>query len=95
MNFIIPIIWFLLFLKLFLFWLWLWQLKEYHTGRFLAHFESQKITKILSSFWRLKYPKFTKKTIIILGATVLFGIIWSFYFNAFWLVVFAPLFLLY
>jgi UDP-N-acetylmuramoyl-tripeptide--D-alanyl-D-alanine ligase len=25
-----------------LFWLYLWQLKEYHLGRFLAHFETQK-----------------------------------------------------
>lgn len=25
-----------------LFWLYLWQLKEYHIGRFLAHFETSK-----------------------------------------------------
>jgi len=25
-----------------LFWLYLWQLKEYHLGRFLAHFETAK-----------------------------------------------------
>ncbi len=61
----------LVYVKLFLFWLWLWQLKEYHLGRFIAHFkEGQALKKILSSFWRLKYPKFTKKIIIIFLAGV-------------------------
>lgn len=91
MNFIISVICFLIFLKLFLFWLWLWQLKEYHTGRFLAHFESQKFVKIVSSFWRLKYPKFTKKTIVILLGAILFGIVWCFYLNGYSLVIFAPI----
>lgn len=58
--------WFLLFLKLLLFWLWLWQLKEYHLGRFLAHFETKPLKKIVSSFWRVKYPKPTLKIIVIL-----------------------------
>jgi UDP-N-acetylmuramoyl-tripeptide--D-alanyl-D-alanine ligase len=66
MKEIIEVALFLIFAKLFLFWLWLWQLKEYHTGRFLAHFkEGQAIKKIISSLWRLKYPKFTKKIIVI------------------------------
>ncbi|MDP1538517.1 MAG: Mur ligase family protein [bacterium] len=67
---------FLIFTKLFLFWLWLWQLKEYHTGRFLAHFETQKIKKFISSFWRLKYPKFTKKIISIFLSGTLLAILW-------------------
>ena len=65
MKTFIAIIWFLLFAKALFFWLWLWQLKEYHFGRFKAHFETQKIKKIISSFYRLKLPKFTKKIIII------------------------------
>lgn len=56
----------LIYIKLFLFWLWLWQLKEYHLGRFLAHFkEGQAIRKILPCLWWLKYPKFTKKIAVI------------------------------
>ena len=45
---------FLIFVKLLFFWLWLWQLKEYHIGRFIAHFrEGQAIKKIISSLWRI------------------------------------------
>ena len=65
MKIIFTIIWFLFSLKIFLFWLWLWQLKEYHIGRFRAHFESQRWKKITSGFWRIKFPKLTKKIIII------------------------------
>jgi len=38
----IGFIWFLRTTKSILFWLYLWQLKEYHIGRFLAHFETAK-----------------------------------------------------
>ncbi len=62
------VVWFLIFGKLFLFWLWLWQLKNYHLGRFRAHFERQKIKKFLASFYRLKVPSQTKKTLAIEGA---------------------------
>jgi len=71
MKLFITILCFLIFTKVFLFWLWLWQLKEYHWSRFKAHFETQKWKKIISSFWRVKLPKFTQKTITIL----LFGIL--------------------
>jgi len=70
MNPIIAILWLLIFSKLLLFWLWLWQLKEYHLGRFKAHFEGQWLKKIISSFWRQKYPKFTKKIILIFLASL-------------------------
>ena len=83
---------FLIFTKLFLFWLWLWQLKEYHTGRLLAHFENQKIKKFLSSFWRLKYPKFTKKIISIFLSGTLLAILWLFSFSGIGLIILAPLF---
>lgn len=93
---ILIIINFLLFLKLFLFWLWLWQLKEYHLGRFLAHFqEGQAVKKILSSFWRLKYPKFTKKIIAIFltGSFLsLLLILKGFFFFVYLLIIIVPLF---
>ncbi len=79
MKFIFAIIWFLIFIKLFLFWLWLWQLKEYHIGRFLAHFETQAIRKILSSFWRLKFPKFTQKIIVISFSGVLLAVLITYF----------------
>ncbi len=71
MKLLITILWFLVFTKAFFFWVWLWQLKEYHLGRFKAHFETQKIRKIISSFYRLKFPKFTKKVIVIVGFGIL------------------------
>jgi len=85
----------LLFIKLLFFWLWLWQLKEYHLGRFVAHFkEGQAVKKILSSFWRLKYPKFTLKIIIISSFSIfLASLMFSkgFYFSPFLLIIFVPL----
>ena len=80
MRIFITILWFLLFTKCLFFWFWLWQLKEYHFGRFRAHFEAQKVKKLASSFWRVKFPKFTKKIIVIsisgilLEILILFGI---------------------
>jgi UDP-N-acetylmuramoyl-tripeptide--D-alanyl-D-alanine ligase len=86
----------LVFFKLFLFWLWLWQLKEYHAGRFLAHFqEGQAFKKIISSLWRLKYPKFTKKVTVIFFTGVflaLFIIVQGYYLFVFLLIILVPLF---
>ncbi len=42
MKFLIVILWFIVFTKKLFFWLWLWQLKEYHPGRFKAHFQTTK-----------------------------------------------------
>ncbi len=99
MNILAPILWFLIFLKLLLFWLWLWQLKEYHLGRFFAHFETQKFRKIFSSFWRLKYPKFTAKIIVIFIACLTAEILFIFYFSLLWTIIitifFAPLLILF
>src|SRR3989344_2094649 len=95
MKEIIEVSLFLIFVKLFLFWLWLWQLKEYHIGRFLAHFkEGQAVKKIISGFWRLKYPKFTKKIIVISLAGLILAILmfWKgFYLPAFILIILVPL----
>lgn len=92
MTIFLKILEFLIFVKLFLFWLWLWQLKEYHIGRFRAHFETQRIRKIASSLWRLKYPKFTKKIIIIFLAGALLAIWRPFFFSGVLLIIFAPVF---
>ncbi|MBZ9572745.1 UDP-N-acetylmuramoyl-tripeptide--D-alanyl-D-alanine ligase [Patescibacteria group bacterium] len=76
MKIFVAILWFLIFFKTLFFWVWLWQLKEYHFGRFRAHFETQAVKKLISSFWRIKFPKFTKKTIVILfSGIVLEGLI--------------------
>ncbi|MDD5145291.1 MAG: Mur ligase family protein [Candidatus Pacebacteria bacterium] len=90
----LNIIGLLLFIKLFLFWLWLWQLKEYHIGRFLAHFETQAITKIISSFWRIKLPKFTGKTAVIFISEIIAATALSLYFKfaILFLILFAPVF---
>ncbi len=62
---IIIVLWFLISSKLLLFWLWLWQIKEYRWRRFKDHFTTQAPKKMLSSFWRFKRPKITKKTAVL------------------------------
>lgn len=47
MFLIISILWFIRTSKHILFWLYLWQLKEYHFGRFLAHFKTQRGQKLI------------------------------------------------
>ena len=101
-HYLVAFFWLIVFIKLFVFWIWLWQLKEYHLGRFRAHFETQKIRKIISSFWRLKFPKFTKKIVVILFTGALLAILMlfyifhlpvrEFYFFLFLLIFLAPLF---
>lgn len=99
MNVIAAFLLFLIFVKLFLFWLWLWQLKEYHLGRLRAHFQDgQAIKKIIASFWRLKYPKFTKKitAIFLIGSilavlTLIFDPSKLAGFYIFTLIIFVPL----
>jgi len=91
-------IWLIVFIKQLLFWLWLWQLKEYHRGRFMAHFEAQKIKKITSSFWRPKFPKFTKKIIFLflacLGLEILLLLYFSFISTAILTIFLIPLLIL-
>ena len=67
---IITILWFLVFTKLLIFWVWLWQIKEYHLGRFRAHFETQKIRKFLFSLHGIRCPELTQKVAIILVAGI-------------------------
>jgi UDP-N-acetylmuramoyl-tripeptide--D-alanyl-D-alanine ligase len=47
MLFILATLWFIRETKAILFWLYLWQLKEYHIGRFLDHFGTEKGKKLL------------------------------------------------
>jgi len=47
MFLILGTLWFIRTLKYFLFWLYLWQLKEYHVGRFLDHFDTSKGKKLI------------------------------------------------
>ena len=45
--YILAIFWFIRTFRSFLFWLYLWQLKEYHFGRFLDHFRTEKGKRLL------------------------------------------------
>ena len=47
MIFVLSFFWLIRQTKTFLFWLYLWQLKEYHLGRFIAHFSTIKGKKLL------------------------------------------------
>jgi len=79
MKIFIAIIWCFIFTKLLIFWVWLWQLKEYHWGRFKAHFETQKIKKLLFSFRGIRYPKLTQKVFVILTFGILFEFLFLFF----------------
>lgn len=45
--FFFIVVWLIASSKNILFWIYLWQLKEYHIGRFLAHFQAEKGRKLL------------------------------------------------
>jgi len=47
MLFLLSTFWFIRETKAILFWLYLWQLKEYHIGRFLDHFQTEKGRQLL------------------------------------------------
>jgi len=79
MKIFIAILWFFVFVKLLFFWVWLWQLKEYRLGRLRAHFGTQKIRKIIFSLHGIRYPRLTKKTIVILVSGILIEFLVLFY----------------
>jgi UDP-N-acetylmuramoyl-tripeptide--D-alanyl-D-alanine ligase len=58
---IVLFFWFFKEVKSFLFWTYLWQLKNYHIGRFLAHFDTYNGKKIIRN-WELFF-----KCLILLG----------------------------
>ncbi|MBU2545268.1 UDP-N-acetylmuramoyl-tripeptide--D-alanyl-D-alanine ligase [Patescibacteria group bacterium] len=78
MKYLLVILWLLIFTKLFVFWVWLWQLKEYHWGRFKAHFETQLLRKLFFSVHGARYPKLTKKILAILFSGIVFEITFLF-----------------
>ena len=47
MIFLLSLFWFIREIRAILFWLYLWQLKEYHIGRFIDHFRTEKGKKLL------------------------------------------------
>jgi len=50
MFFLISFLWFIRTTKSILFWLYLWQLKEYHIGRFIDHFRTEKGKRIFINY---------------------------------------------
>jgi len=64
---IILFFWFFKEVKSFLFWSYLWQLKNYHIGRFLAHFDTYNGKKIIRN-WALVF-----KLIVFLGILLIMG----------------------
>ena len=50
MKYLFLIFWIIVFCKKLFFWAWLWQLKEYHLGRFKAHFHTYKGRKIIINY---------------------------------------------
>lgn len=64
---IVLFFWFFKEIKNFVFWSYLWQLKNYHIGRFLAHFDTYSGRKILSN-WGLIF-----KALVFLGTLLIMG----------------------
>ena len=55
MIYLLSFFWFLRQARAALFWFYLWQLKEYHIGRFIDHFRTDKGQRIfLNKFFILK-----------------------------------------
>lgn len=75
---LVAILWFLGSLKYVLFWLYLWQLKEYHVGRFLAHFQTQKGQDLI--FNSLLLIKLFLALLFFLESFLFFWILISLYF---------------
>src|SRR3989344_1035822 len=84
MFLILSILWFIRTSKHVLFWLYLWQLKEYHMGRFLDHFKTQKGQRLvlnpLQSFKILLTILFLLDNIVFVWVLLLFYFIESFLF---------------
>lgn len=65
MFYILTPFWFIRETKAILFWLYLWQLKEYHIGRFIDHFRTEKGKQLLLN--KLLILKFILLLFFILG----------------------------
>lgn len=75
MKALISVLWLLIFTKKLFFWSWLWQLKEYHFGRFKAHFQTEKGKKLILN------------KLLILKLFLLGGIVYYFSFFLYFLVL--------
>lgn len=76
---LISIVWLLVFTKLLVFWVWLWQLKNYHWKRLKAHFETQRIRKMIFSLHGIRSPKLTQKVIVVLVFGILVQLLFLFF----------------
>jgi len=83
MFYLLSIFWFIRQTKATLFWLYLWQLKEYHIGRFLDHFRTDKGKRIfLNKLFILKvFLIFTFLTTIP-GVVVIFALLFVYLFES-------------
>ena len=51
--FLIGALWLIRTIRIVLFYLYLWQLKEYHPGRFLDHFRTDKGKRLIRHPWKI------------------------------------------
>ncbi|MFA6533502.1 MAG: UDP-N-acetylmuramoyl-tripeptide--D-alanyl-D-alanine ligase [Patescibacteria group bacterium] len=78
MFLILSILWFIGTSKYILFWLYLWQLKEYHFGRFWAHFKTDKGKRLI--FSPLQSFKILLALLFLLNSVVFVWILIALYF---------------
>jgi UDP-N-acetylmuramoyl-tripeptide--D-alanyl-D-alanine ligase len=76
--YLISIFWFFRQIKSLLFSLYLWQLKEYHIGRFIDHFRTEKGKRIF-----LNWLFFLKIILLLFSRLAIFWLILLFYFFEF------------
>lgn len=81
----LSLLWFIRTAKAILFWLYLWQLKEYHLGRFFAHFKTAKGRELIAS--KLLFLK------IVLLAILLRFNLFGLFLLGFWGIIFVLYFL--
>ena len=88
--YLLIFLWFIRTTKLLLFWLYLWQLKEYHFGRFLDHFRTEKGKRLLLN--KLLFLKIALALILfhyiffstsaVISSFVVFFIIFLYFFES-------------
>ncbi|MEK7540921.1 MAG: UDP-N-acetylmuramoyl-tripeptide--D-alanyl-D-alanine ligase [Patescibacteria group bacterium] len=78
MFLVLSVLWFIRTSKYILFWLYLWQLKEYHIGRFLTHFETKKGQKLILN--PLQNFKILLSALFLLDSVVFVWILFLVYF---------------
>ena len=66
MIYLLIFLWFAKVAKSILFWVYLWQLKEYHHGRFRAHFRTAKGKNLL----------FNKRILLKIASALVLGFCW-------------------